>query len=178
MLSCRCGLEGAFFPGLGSSVLGLDGDGHADVGIVLFQGDDVLVEQADAALAGSAWHGVLVARAAVDADALVSWSRESEEPVPVGKDVAAAVMEVVPPGGGILDHGDLEWLALWRLGGAHVTPPLLVALVLAHATWELCDQDGVASGAKVIHTQSLLQFRHDDKCGAGGLCGKGGCDLC
>jgi len=32
------------FPGEGGLVLALDGDGHADVGEVLFQGDDVLVE--------------------------------------------------------------------------------------------------------------------------------------
>ena len=53
-------LAGVEFPGVGGLVLVLDGDGHADVGKVLLQGDDVLVEQADAALAGAARHGVLV----------------------------------------------------------------------------------------------------------------------
>ena len=145
---------------------------------MLLEGDDVLVEQADAALAGTAWHGVLVARAAVDADALVAGCGQSQEPVAVGLDVAAPVMEVVPPGGSVLDHRDLEGLALGRLGGAHVSTSLLVALVLAHATRELCDQHGVTSRVAVIHAQSLFQFGDDDKCGACGPGGQGGSDLC
>lgn len=36
--------SGAGFPGEGGLVLALDGDGHADVGEVLFQRNDVLVE--------------------------------------------------------------------------------------------------------------------------------------
>ena len=105
-------LSAALFPGVGGLVLVLDGDGHADVGKVLLQGDDVLVEQADAALASTARHGVLVVGAAVDADALVTGRFEPEEPVAVGLDVAAAVLEVVLPGRGVLNHGNLEGLAV------------------------------------------------------------------
>ena len=96
-----CGVLFAFweagFPGVGGLVFVLDGDGHADVGEVLLQRDDVLVEQTDAALAGAASDGVLVIGAAVDADAAVAWRIKPEEPVPVGLDVATAVLEVVAP---------------------------------------------------------------------------------
>ena len=58
----------------------MDGDGHADVGEVLLQGDDVLVEQADAALAGAAGDGVLVVGAAMDADAHSAGKDEIDHP--------------------------------------------------------------------------------------------------
>lgn len=99
------------FPGQGGLVLALDGDGHADVGEVLFQRNDVLVEQADATLAGAAGNGVLVVGAAVDADALVARSLQTKEPVAIGLDVAAAIVKVVFPGRSVLYHGDLEGLA-------------------------------------------------------------------
>ena len=65
-------VAGTEFPGERGLVLGLDGDGHADVGEVFLKGDDVLVEQADAALTGTAGNGVFVVGAAMDADAAVS----------------------------------------------------------------------------------------------------------
>ena len=48
---------GAVFPVEGGLVLVLDGDGHAHVGEVLLQCDDVLIEQADATLAGASGDG-------------------------------------------------------------------------------------------------------------------------
>ena len=158
--------SGAGFPREGGLVLALDGDGHADVGEMLFQGDDVLVEQADAALAGTARHGVLVVGTAMDADTLVTGRGKAQEPVPIGQDVAAAVLEVVPPCGCVLYHGDLEGLAGRRLGGAHVASLDLVALVLAHAAGELGHEHGVAVTVAVIHAQSHVALGDDDKGGA------------
>ncbi len=102
---------GAGFPGEWGLLLALDGDGHADVGEVLLQGDDVLVEQADAALAGSTGNSTLIVGAAVDADALVTRRGQSQEPVAVGLDAAASVVEIVSPCRGVLYHRDLEGLA-------------------------------------------------------------------
>ncbi len=146
------------FPREGDLVLALDGDGHADVGEVLFQRNDVLVEQADATLAGAAGDGVLVVGAAVDAYALVAGRLQAEEPVTIGLDIATAVVEVVFPGRSVLYHGDLERLAGRRLGGAHVAAPLLIALVLTHAAGILCHQHGVTVGIAVIHAEREVLF--------------------
>ena len=78
---------------------------------MLLQRDDVLVEQADTALAGTPWYGALVVGAAVDADAAMAGRLQAQEPVAVGQDVAAAVPEVVLPRRCILYHRDLEGLA-------------------------------------------------------------------
>ena len=173
-----CDMEGllaladAGLPGVGGLALGLDSDGHADVGEVFLQGDDVLVEQADAALAGTAGNGALVVGAAVDADALVAGRFKSQEPVSVGLDVAPAVLEVVFPRRCVLDHRDFEGLSRWGLGGAHVAAPLLVALVLAHAAGVLCDHDGVAPFVAVIDGERLVALGDDDECGAAGFVGQ------
>jgi len=94
----------------------------------------------------------------VDAYALVARSLQAEEPVTIGLDVATAVVEVMFPGRSVLYHGDLEWLARGRLGGAHVAAPLLVALVLAHAAGIVCHQHGVAVGIAVIHAEREVLF--------------------
>ena len=166
-------LAGVEFPREGRLFLGLDRDGHTDVGEVLLEGDDVLVKQADAALAGAAGDGVLVVGAAVDADAAVAGRLQPEEPVSVGLDVAATVLEVVAPRGCVLNHGDLEGLADGRLGRALVAAPLLVALVLAHAAWELCHKHSVAVGIAVIDAERQVALADDDERGAGGLVGHG-----
>jgi len=153
--------------------LGLDGDGHAHVGKVLLQGDDVLVEQADAALAGTARHGVLIIRAAVDTDALVTGCSQTQKPVAIGQNVASAVMEVMLPCRGVLDHRDFERFARGGLRRAHIASFHLVALVLAHAARELGHHDGIASWILVIHAQGLVALGNDDECRAGGLCWHG-----
>ena len=142
----------AGFPFEWGLVFGLDGDGHADVGEVFLEGDDVIVEEADAALAGASGDWFLVVGAAVDANAFVSRGLESQEPVAVGFDVAASVMEVVFPRWGVLYHRDFEGLACGGFWGAHVAAFHLVALVLAHAAGELRHDDGVACRIAVIHT--------------------------
>ena len=167
------GSAGAGFPGEGGLVLGLDGDGHADVGEVFLQGNNVLVEQADAALTGAAGDGVFVVGAAVDADAAPTVGVQAQEPVAVGQDVAAAVLEVVFPGRGVLYHRNAEGSASGGFGRAHVAFPLFVALVLAHAAGELCHDDGVAGGIAVIHAQCLVALGYDNPGGAGGLGGHG-----
>ena len=169
MLGC---LAGAGFPGERSVVFALDGDRHADVGEMLFQRDDVLVEQTDAALTGATGNGALVVGAAVDADALEAGRGQPQEPVSVGPDVAAAVMKVVFPGRCILYHGDLERLASGRLGCAMVTSALLVALVFTHAAGELRHHHGVASGIAVIHGELQVTLADDDKGCARGAGGK------
>ena len=105
-------LAGVQFPFKRCLVFALNSDGHADIGKMLLQCDDVIVQQADAAFAGAAWHGVLVVGAAVDADALVAGCFQAQEPVAVGLDVAATVLEVMLPSRGILYHGDFEWFVL------------------------------------------------------------------
>ena len=45
----------------------------------------------------TAGHGVLVIGASMDADAAMARCLEAQEPVPVGQDAAAAVLEVVVP---------------------------------------------------------------------------------
>ena len=153
------GTKALFFPGIEALCLRLDDDGHAHVGVVLLEGDDVLVAQADAALTGTARHRALVVGAAVDADAAVPRGEQTQEPVPVGLDVAAPVLEVVPPGARVLDHGDFERLPLGRLGGAHVALALLVALVLAQAARVLGQQGRVLA----VDTQVEVFLRDDDK---------------
>ena len=140
---------------------------------MLFQRDNVLVEQADAALAGTAGDGILIVGAAVDAYALKAWCGQSQEPVPVGPDVAAAVVEIVFPGRGILYHSDFERFACWGLGGAHVAAALLVAFVLAHAAGELGHHDGVARGVAVIDRERLVQLGNHDKGSARRSSGQG-----
>ena len=78
-------------------VFGLDGDGHADVGEVFLEGDDVLVAEADTALAGASGDSVLVVGAAVDADAAVSRRFQTQEPVTVGEDISATIFKVMLP---------------------------------------------------------------------------------
>jgi len=151
----------------------LDSHGHTHVGEMLLERDDILVKQADATLAGTAGDGVLVVGAAVDADTLVAGRLEAQEPVSVSQDVATSVLEVVLPCRGILNHGDFEGLACPGLGGAHVTAPLLVALVLAHAAGELGHDDGVARCIAVIHAQRHVVLRDNDKCRAAGFVGQG-----
>ena len=169
---CYRGLAGVDFPGQWGGVLVLDDDGHAHVGKVLLEGDNVLVKQADAAFAGTTGNRILVIGAAVDADAAVAGCLQAQEPVPVGQNAATAVLEVVMPGGRVLNHCDLEGLAVGRLGGAHVAAALLVALVLAHAARELGHEHGVAIGVAVIYAEVGVSLRDDDKGGASGLSGQ------
>ena len=111
---------------------------------MFLEGDDVFVEQADAAFAGTAGDGVLVVGAAMDADALMTGRFQTQEPVAVGFDAATAVLEVVMPCRCILDHGDLKGFAGGRLGCAHVATFHFIALVLSHTARELGHHNGVA----------------------------------
>ena len=146
-----------------SLLLGLDDDGHAHAGILLFQDNDVLVQQADAALAGAARHGALVVGAAVDADAAMTGGLQAQEPVPVGQDAASPVAEVVFPSRGILNHGNGERLAVGRFGRAHVALALLVPLVLPHAHGKGLQGYSVAPVAG-IHGERQVLLGNDDKC--------------
>ena len=88
----------AGFPFKWSLFLGLDDDGHADVSEVFFERDDILVEQADAAFAGATGNTLLVIGAAMNTNAAVAGCFQTQEPMSVGLDVAASVLEVVAPG--------------------------------------------------------------------------------
>ena len=81
---------------------------HADEGILLLQGDDVLVVEADAALTGTTGDGVLIVGATMNAYAGEAWSLQPQEPVAVGQDGTATIPEIVPPLAGVINLGNLE----------------------------------------------------------------------
>lgn len=61
----------------------LDDDGHAHIGILLFENDDVFVEQPDAPFTVAPWHALTIARAAMNANATVPRSGKSQKPVTI-----------------------------------------------------------------------------------------------
>ena len=99
----------------------------------------------------------------MDADAAVARGEQAQEPVTVSLDAATSILEVVPPGAGVLDGGDFEGFALGRLGSLHVAATLLVALVLAQAAREVSQQLLVA----VIDAQVEVFLRDNNECPVG-----------
>ena len=111
------------------SPFSLYGDRHTYVGKGFFEMDDVMVAQADAPFAGTAWHTVFVVRTAVNTDARMPWRFKAQEPSTVGFDATASVAKIVTPRAGILYLLYLERLAIGRLGRTVVALTLLLPFV-------------------------------------------------
>ena len=90
-------------------VFRLDNHLHADKGIPVAQIVDIFILQPDATFTGTARNALAVVGAAVDADAPVACSYiQTQKPCTIGKDVAATVTEIVPPGRGVAYLLNLE----------------------------------------------------------------------
>ena len=123
---------------------------------------DVGVAQTDATFTVAAGNTRLVARAAVDADAGVSGGYQAQEPVAIGGQIAATVLEVVLPTAGGLYLAYLKRVAKGALGGLHVTAALLVAKGFRQTYGVVGHQQGVLA-RYLIHVEPELLLRYHDK---------------
>ena len=121
------------FPRVEPFVFGFDNHRHSHIGILLFEGDNVGVKQADAAFGCASRHRFFIVGAAVDADATMARCGEAQKPIAVGFDAASAIFKIVMPRRGILYLADSERFSFRRFGRFHIAFTLLVAFVFAQA---------------------------------------------
>ena len=116
-------------------VFGQDGHFHPHKCIIVMQVDDVFIQQTDATFAAPAdFQGLPVVGTAMDSDAGMAGSLQTQEPVSIGGNRAPTVAEIMMPIGGILDLADLERRARIGFGRLVVSPDLLLAPVLGDAS--------------------------------------------
>ena len=135
---------------------------HADEGIVFGEVYDIVVAQADASFAGASGNGIVVAGAAVDANAgPFEIAFQPEEPFAVGRHGPATVVEIVFPICSVVYFGDIERLSVVAFGCAAVAFLVFVAEVGSEAYWIGC-YERCAGAADFVDVESAMLFGYLD----------------